>query len=151
MVIRGVGVILMTVVLAASSAAGATAHFTCPLSPLEYGAPDAYPADRGLVFWWYVSADRHIWAAAAYLKAGDNKVPWIRPKGTKLQVTSRRLDANGPPGTAAISDGYGGQFQASGLWFPSEGCWEVTAKSGASEMTFVTFVRRDLRNTDDAT
>ena len=143
--------ILLMAFVPASNPEDTSHGFNCPLSPIEYGAPDAYPNDTGLMFWWYVSADRTIWAAAAHLETGDNKVPWIRPKGTKLQVTSRRLDADSPPGTASISDGYGGQFQASALSFPSEGCWEITAKAGSSVFTFVTFVRRNLRGSDSAT
>ena len=148
---RIAGTIVMMGTLAASSAMGGNSRFSCPLSPVEYGAPDGYPDDTGLVFWWYVSADREIWAAAANMEAGDNKVPWIRPKGTKLQVTARRLDAQSPSGVASIPDGYSGRFQASALSFPAEGCWEVTAKSGTSELTFVTLVRKALPGTGDAT
>jgi hypothetical protein len=31
-------------------------------------------------------------------------------------------------------------FQASGVQFPTEGCWEVTGTVGTTSLTFVTFV-----------
>jgi hypothetical protein len=31
-------------------------------------------------------------------------------------------------------------FQASGVYFPTEGCWEVTGKVGTTSLTFVTVV-----------
>lgn len=39
------------------------------------------------------------------------------------------------------SDGYGTiGFRASGVSFPTEGCWEVTGRVGESALTFVLFV-----------
>jgi hypothetical protein len=32
---------------------------------------------------------------------------------------------------------YPTRFQSSGLYFPTEGCWEVTAQAGESELVFV--------------
>jgi hypothetical protein len=136
--------------LAASSAEGGTYGFNCPLSPVEYGPPDGLPDDTGLVFWWYVNSDRTVWAAAANMEQGDNKVPWIRPKGTELRVSARRLDADSPPGRAIAACCYGGLFQASALSFPSEGCWEISATAGSSKLTFVTLVRRALTGPGDA-
>jgi hypothetical protein len=93
---------------------------------------------------WYINADRTIWAGwdAVRMVAGErgNKVLWIRPQGTDLEVTGRRLDREALPLTAHIPCCYPRGFQASGLIFPSAGCWEVTAKSGASTLTFVTRV-----------
>jgi hypothetical protein len=57
---------------------------------------------------------------------------WWRGVDGELEITGRRLDANAPPMSASIPDGYGETgFQASALIFPTEGCWEVT---GASAM-----------------
>jgi hypothetical protein len=45
--------------------------------------------------------DRTIWAgwdAASSVSGGKgNKVLWIRPQGTQLKVTGRRLDTDAPP------------------------------------------------------
>ena len=93
---------------------------------------------------WYINADRTIWAGwdAVRMKAGPqgNKVLWIRPQGTQLTVSGRRLDSDAPPARAEIPCCYPTGFQASGLYFPTEGCWEISAKAGRSELTFVTHV-----------
>jgi hypothetical protein len=60
-----------------------------------------------------------------------------------LKITGRRLDAPGPPLVASVPDGYGtAGFQASGVFFPTVGCWEITGSVGGSTLTFVTFVLR---------
>ncbi|HEX8860851.1 MAG TPA: hypothetical protein VGC06_17500 [Actinomycetes bacterium] len=61
----------------------------------------------------------------------------------KLRITGRRLDAAAPPARGFVPDGYGqAGFQASGVTFPTEGCWQVTGKLGSTTLTFVTFVVR---------
>lgn len=58
-------------------------------------------------------------------------------------LTGRRLDGVTLPMSADIPDGYGGSgVQATGLHFPAEGCWEITATSGPAMLTFVTHVAR---------
>jgi hypothetical protein len=59
----------------------------------------------------------------------------------KLRIEGRRLDGPAPPLTADVPDGYGDAgFQASGIDFPTEGCWEVTGRVGSASLTFVTLV-----------
>lgn len=103
--------------------------------------PNADPFGSGP---WYVNADRTIWAGwdAVRMKAGKkgNKVLWIRPAGTQLTVSGRRLDASAPPMKATIPCCYPTGFQASGLAFPTDGCWEIVAVAGSNELTFVTKV-----------
>lgn len=62
------------------------------------------------------------------LAAGRTKVLWIKPVGTRLEVTGRRLDGPAPPLEVTLPEGYPGDFQASGLVFPTGGCWEVEAR-----------------------
>jgi hypothetical protein len=38
---------------------------------------------------------------------------------------------------ASVPDGYFGTFQATGLLFPSAGCWEITARAEESRLRFV--------------
>ena len=70
---------------------------------------------------------------------------WWRNLGD-LTVQGRRLDSQAPPMRASISEGAlpslaaGYRFAATALIFPTEGCWEVTAKVGDTSLTFVTFV-----------
>ena len=93
---------------------------------------------------WYVNADRTIWAGwdAVRMKAGKkgNKVLWIRPAGSQLIVSGRRLDSDASPMTARVPCCYPTGFQASGLAFPTDGCWEITALAGKSQLAFVTLV-----------
>jgi hypothetical protein len=71
------------------------------------------------------------------------KFGWWHTEPGKLQITGRRVDATAPPAVADVPDGYGTTgFQASGVTFPTEGCWEITGTVGASSLTFVTFVIR---------
>jgi hypothetical protein len=71
------------------------------------------------------------------------KLGWWRIASGTLTITGRRLDAPAPPLRASVPDGYGPQgFQASGVYFSTEGCWEVTGTVASSELTFVTFVFR---------
>jgi hypothetical protein len=77
--------------------------------------------------------------------AGERtKTAWFRPARTKLQVTGRRLDGDAPPlfvETSPTGDEYRQMFQPSIMIFPTAGCWEITAKAGASEARFVVKVQ----------
>ena len=126
-----------------------TKSFACSLSPIFYGLPDGFPPETGMYAWWYVNADRTLWAAGASMQTGGNKVPWIRPKGSELQITARRLDAVSSPATVEIPCCYDGRFQVSGLSFPTAGYWEVSAKADSSELTFVTLVQYRPSETSD--
>jgi hypothetical protein len=111
--------------------------------------PSDNDAFRGSNGTWYANNDRTIWAGgmATQLRAGPegNKVPWIRPKGSVLTVVGRRLDGDSLPLKASVPCCYEGTFQATGLFVPSEGCWEITARAGDSELTFVTQVKAALK------
>jgi hypothetical protein len=74
-----------------------------------------------------------------YLRASEDgvKVGWFRPAGVLLEISGRRLDGQAPPLEAQVPCCYPSQFQATGLIFPTEGCWEVSAKAGDSELAFV--------------
>ena len=69
------------------------------------------------------------------------KFPWWRLVPGHLTITGRRLDAPAPPLTSFVPNGYGDiGFQASGVTFPSEGCWQVTGTIAQTSLTFVTLV-----------
>lgn len=69
---------------------------------------------------------------------------WRQPSGV-LTITGRRLgDGSTAPLRVFVPRGYGRSgFQASGVYFPTEGCWEVTGEVGATTLTFVTFVIKE--------
>jgi hypothetical protein len=71
----------------------------------------------------------------------DAKLGWWRGVEGQLTIRGRRLDAPGPPLRAEIPEGYGvSGFQATGIIFPTEGCWRVTGKVGNATLSFVTLV-----------
>jgi hypothetical protein len=69
------------------------------------------------------------------------KVAWRRGPGVRgrVKVEARRLDRRAPPVRRRISPhGYGlTGLQASGIGFPTAGCWRVTASAGSARLTFV--------------
>ncbi len=74
------------------------------------------------------------------LRAGKDraiKVGWFRPAGETLEITGRRLDGHSPPLESHIPCCYPTRFQSSGLYFPGEGCWEITATAGESVLSFI--------------
>lgn len=131
--------------LAACSAFGAR---DCPLSEPAWIKPPEDPAVSGVpeAGHYFVNADRSIWASAwwtgqeeQYLRATEEgvKVGWFRPEGAELTITGRRVDGPAPPLEAHIPCCYPTRFQATGLVFPSEGCWEIQAAAGESTLKFV--------------
>lgn len=73
------------------------------------------------------------------------KFPWSRGDGIRgaLEITGRRLDGPAGPLRAHIPEGYGETgFQSTAIGFPTEGCWEITAKAGAGELTVVVYAMR---------
>ena len=69
------------------------------------------------------------------------KFGWERIAHGDLAIATRRLDAVTVPQLADVPGGYGDAgFQASGLNFPSPGCWQVTGTAGGKTLTFVVSV-----------
>jgi hypothetical protein len=71
----------------------------------------------------------------------DAKFGWYRAVPGQLTIEAHRLDAEAPPARSDVPFGYGDRgFQASGVIFPTEGCWQVTGHVGKTSLTFVTVV-----------
>jgi hypothetical protein len=71
------------------------------------------------------------------------KIPFWRGPGVTgaLTITGRSLDGADGEVKGEGPEGYGAEgFQASAGVFPGPGCWEVTARAGDAELTFVTRV-----------
>jgi hypothetical protein len=88
-----------------------------------------------------------MWASAYMdkdypLRAGKagNKMGWFRPAGAELTITGKHLDGDSAPFEADIPCCYHTRFQATGLYFPAAGCWEITAKAAESELLFTVWV-----------
>jgi hypothetical protein len=133
-----------------SSTPAASSEEICPLTlPNRSTPPDArdWPADDSYgngklwtLFWplnLVIANDRFVEDDGAIRM----KWPWWRGVQGELRIEGRRLDGKAPPLTAEIPPGYGQSgFQPSGIFFPTEGCWEVTGSVGAAKLTFVTVV-----------
>lgn len=86
---------------------------------------------------WFVNESRTLWAWWwGKTSSGDYKVLWVRP-GRSLKVTGTRLDGPSAPMTADIPGGYDHTYQASGLDFPTSGCWQVDATASGQTLRFV--------------
>jgi hypothetical protein len=130
------------------TAAAASPSGICPLTLPNGRTPDR-GNDAGMnhgngklwtAFWPY----NLVIADADYVEADGSvrmKWPWWRGIAGQVRITGRRLDGPAPRLTADVGTGYGRRgFQPSTILFPAEGCWEVTARVGSSELAFVTFV-----------
>jgi hypothetical protein len=72
----------------------------------------------------------------------DAKFGWWRAGSGKIRITGRRLDAAAPPLRAHVPDGYSAGFQATGLIFPTTGCWRVVGRYGRASLTFTMLVTK---------
>jgi hypothetical protein len=83
--------------------------------------------------WGQIMPDGSIWA----------KVGWWRAVPGRLTIQGERLDAAAPPLRAEVPAGYGSTgFQATGLIFPTQGCWRVVGNLAGHELEFVVFVKK---------
>lgn len=72
----------------------------------------------------------------------DAKYGWWRAGSGKIKISGRRLDAPAPPLRADFPDGYGPGFQATGLTFPTTGCWRVRGRYVESQINFTLLVSK---------
>lgn len=97
--------------------------------------------------YYFVNEDSSIWASAGWvgadkLRAGGEgiKMGWFRPAGATLEVTGQRLDGEAPALEFHAPCCYPTRFQASGLYFPAGGCWQIDARAAESALSFVVWV-----------
>lgn len=72
----------------------------------------------------------------------DAKFGWWRAGSGKIRISGRRLDGPAPPLRTHVPDGYSAGFQATGLIFPTTGCWRVTGRYGGASLTFTMLVTK---------
>lgn len=126
-----------------------------PSTPTRDSAPRDPSADSVGPADWYINADRTIWAgpvpaggwsSGGTLYSGGAVIPgqktyWVRPQGRALVITGRRIDGPAHALAADVPCCYQTGFQIVALHFPTAGCWQVSAKAGDRELTFVTEVK----------
>jgi hypothetical protein len=90
-------------------------------------------ASRGGQTWGQIRPGGSIWA----------KVGWWRAVPGRLTIQGERLDAPASPLRASVPAGYGSAgFQATGLTFPTPGCWRVVGSVAGHELEFVVLVTK---------
>ena len=144
---RSITVLLLLSVLTACAAADNSCPVTAPAWLL---APDDPAVDNPPAYGYYfVNEDRSIWASAwwadaeeyqLYASEDSIKVGWFRPAGAELVIAGQRLDDESLALESHVPCCYPTRFQATGLYFPTEGCWEVTAKAGGSVLSFFVLI-----------
>jgi hypothetical protein len=125
----------------------------CPVT-IGHPVPSSKPWREGLFGWQHAYGNGSLWVGALWphgvvIITPDNVDPngrlgmkfgWYRLTSGFLAITGRRLDAQAPP-ASGVASGYGLiGFNASGVIFPTEGCWQVTGRVARVTLTFVTFV-----------
>jgi hypothetical protein len=71
------------------------------------------------------------------------KLGWFRGVPGRLHIQGERLDAPAPPLQASVPAGYGSSgFQATGLTFPTRGCWRLVGSVAGHELELVVFVTK---------
>ncbi|HKI54810.1 MAG TPA: hypothetical protein VJ987_11845 [Anaerolineales bacterium] len=136
--------LFLSVLTGCVSASGDSCPVTEPIwiKPPEDSAVGNSPVEGN----YFVNEDHSIWASAWWTEQGENylhidedgiKVGWFRPEGAEMQITGKRIDAQAPPLESYIPCCYPTRFQATGLYFPTEGCWEVTARAEDSVLSFI--------------
>jgi hypothetical protein len=143
-----------------TSAQSQRANGSCPVSQVTRdSAPPDPNGDSGRSGGpaedWYINSDRTIWAgpvpvggwpSGGTLYSGGGvvngqKTYWVRPQGKQLVITGHRIDGQGAALGANVPCCYPTGFQIVALNFPTPGCWQVSAKAGDRELTFVTEVK----------
>lgn len=133
-----------------ASATNAQAPLPCPVTIANGSTPPGErpsPEHHGnAALWTALWPEGKVLATPAYVRYDGSinmKFPWWRGPGVvgALSIEGRRLDGPAPPLQAQIPEGYSDEgFQASGIIFPTEGCWEITGKANGASLTFVTLV-----------
>lgn len=145
--------ITLSILVACSSATSKSqlAKKDCTLTEPTWIKPptDSAVLNEPAFGYYFVNEDQSIWASAWQAKdeehpflAGDegNKMGWFRPAGADLVITGKRLDAKAPPLEADVPVSYPTRFQATGVYFPTAGCWQIDATAENKELSFSVWV-----------
>jgi len=149
-----VAVLVLVITVGCGAAPTASAVAACvPTRPTGDTPPGENPAESSLVYsdgrlYTVLWPNGEILASPDVIEPDgtiDIKFPWWRAAGVgaagDLQITGHEINT-GATVTASIPGGYGQRVQPTGILFPTEGCYEITAKSGDALLTFVTKVKK---------
>ncbi len=121
--------------------------FVCPVTEPQWALHPDDSAVSGPPSYgdYFINDARTIWASAWWSADGGPlpvskegvKMGWFRPAGATLEITGGRIDDDAPALVAHIPCCYPTRFQATGLTFPAEGCWRISAVAGGESLEFV--------------
>ncbi|MEA2785736.1 MAG: hypothetical protein QOF71_1840 [Candidatus Eremiobacteraeota bacterium] len=101
--------------------------------------PDPHLHGNG-VLWTVLTSDGRYLAPRSQVErdgAIGTKLPWWMARPGDMTLSARRLDAAAPPAKTSVGNSTEPRFHSSGIWFPTTGCWEVTARTRGSALTVV--------------
>jgi len=112
---------------------------SCSVSEPVWALPpdDQAVNDPPAYGYYFINGDQSIWASAWWAGEEENYLHATADGGAELKITGHRLDSDVSALEADIPCCYPTRFQATGLYFPTDGCWEVTAKAEESILTFI--------------
>ena len=128
-----------------------SAKRNCPVTEPVWVKPpeDAAVLDTPEFGYYFVNEDSSIMASAWWARSENEfpivleagiKVGWFKPEGAELIITGQRLDGKAPALESHVPCCYPTRFQATGLYFPTGGCWEVNAKAADKELSFIVWL-----------
>lgn len=130
---------------------GCSPPAACPVTDPKWAlSPEDVAVNNPPAYGYYfINEDRSIWASAWWFDQNENflisgkalKTGWFRPEGVTLEITGQRLDGEAPALEVSIPCCYPTRFQATGLTFPTDGCWQVNAAAGGSHLSFIVQVK----------
>jgi hypothetical protein len=134
---------------ASPKGSGAPARGTCPVTRPNGSVPPGESRTPGAQYHGNGAIWTDLWQKGVFVAGPDDvladgsismKFPWWRAVTGVLRVSGRRLDGPAPPLRARV-DSYGPTgFQSTAVYFPVEGCWEVTGKAADASLTVVLLV-----------
>ena len=116
---------------------------TMTYPPTYHGPRHTFPGSHGNgKLWTILPLDGILLVVPDADGSLSDKFMWWRAVRGALTIEGHRLDGPAPPVRPDIPCCYHDTgFQASGITFPSEGCWQITGQAGDSKLTFVLEVR----------
>lgn len=138
---------LMLVAAACTAAPQPQREAPCPFTVPNGGPPpgNTGPANFGDGKLWVWVPGGKLYLAPDSDGRLSEKFGWWREVPGTLTIEGHRLDARAPWLNASVPDGYGPTgFQATGITFPTPGCWEITGHVGSESLTFVVEIARDF-------
>ncbi len=122
--------------------------FVCPVTEPQRAL---HPEDSAVsgppaYGYYFINDARTIWASAWWSAEQDVPLPvsedgikmgWFRPAGALLEITGERIDGSAPALEAHVPCCYPTRFQATGITFPTEGCWRISATAAGENLEFV--------------